>query len=100
MWAGRQFVIGSAPLAVARTTGLPTRSRIRVLGVPDTDPAAWLTTVTFYDDRARPVRVQATIVRAGKDLVVRGEEQDACRRESGRVRSLRAGCLPIARPGA
>ena len=52
----KQFAPGPTPLADARTTGLP--SRTRVLGVPDTDPAAWLTTTTFYDERARPMQVQ------------------------------------------
>jgi len=64
-----QFPSGTAPVADARTTGLPTRSRTRVLGVPDTDPAAWLTATTFYDERARPVQVQATNARAGLDLL-------------------------------
>jgi len=52
----KQFAPGPTPLADARTTALPSCSRTRVLGVPDTDPAAWLTTTTFYDERARPCR--------------------------------------------
>lgn len=54
----KQFAPGPTPLADARTTALPSCSRTRVLGVPDTDPAAWLTTTTFYNERARPMQVQ------------------------------------------
>jgi hypothetical protein len=58
-----------APQPDARVTGLPTRTRVRVLGVPDTDPGAWLTTTTFYDERARPIQVQGSNARGGQDVV-------------------------------
>ena len=48
-----QFPSGAAPLADARTTGLPTRSRTRVLGVAEGLAGDWLTTTK----RARPVVV-------------------------------------------
>jgi len=64
-----QFPAGMAPVSDARTTGLPTRTRTRVLGVPEGQPGAWLTTTTFYDERARPVQVQSTNARARLDLV-------------------------------
>jgi len=61
-----QFPSGTAPVADAvRTTGLTTRTKTRVLGVDANDPvqADWLTTTTFYDERARPVQVQTTTAR-------------------------------------
>jgi len=61
-----QFPNGQAPVAdVLRTTGLVTQTQTRVLGVADNDPtqAAWLTTTTFYDERARPVQVQTSNAR-------------------------------------
>ncbi len=61
-----QFPAGAAPVADAlRTTGMPTRTLTRVLGVAEGDltQAAWLTTTTFYDERARPVQVQTTNAR-------------------------------------
>jgi RHS repeat-associated protein len=67
-----QFPRGQAPVADAlRTTGLTTRTSTRVLGVVENDPsqAAWLTTTTFYDERARPVQVQTTNARRGLDLL-------------------------------
>jgi RHS repeat-associated protein len=67
-----QFPSSQAPVADAvRTQGLVTRTQTRVLGVADNDPvqAAWLTTTTFYDGRARPVQVQATNARKGTDLL-------------------------------
>ncbi|WP_198173017.1 DUF6443 domain-containing protein [Hymenobacter ginkgonis] len=69
-----QFPSGAAPVADAlRTQGLTTRTKTRVLGVVETDdvtqPAAWLTTTTFYDERARPVQVQTTNARWGLDLL-------------------------------
>ena len=67
-----QFLAGAAPAADAvRTTGMTTRTKTRVLGVDPADPtqAAWLTTTTFYDERARPVQVQATNARKGLDLL-------------------------------
>ncbi|MBD2768464.1 hypothetical protein IC235_11240 [Hymenobacter sp. BT664] len=65
-----QFAAGTAPVAdVLRTTGLVTRTKTRVLGVGATEAGAWLTTSTFYDERARPVQVQATNARGGLDLV-------------------------------
>jgi RHS repeat-associated protein len=67
-----QFASGSAPVADAlRTTGLVTRTRTRVLGVAanDATQADWLTTTTFYDERARPVQVQTTNARKGTDLL-------------------------------
>jgi RHS repeat-associated protein len=67
-----QFPSGQAPVADAlRTTGLTTRTKTRVLGVAENDPdqAAWLTTTTFYDERARPVQVQTNNARQGLDLL-------------------------------
>ena len=67
-----QFPSGQAPVADAlRTTGLVTRTQTRVLGVAENDAkqAAWLTTTTFYDERARPVQVQTTNARKGLDLL-------------------------------
>lgn len=61
-----QFASGAAPVADAgRTQGLLTGVKIRVLGVAESDPnqSAWLTSVTFYDERARPVQVQSTNAR-------------------------------------
>jgi len=60
------FPAGTAPVAdVLRTTGLVTQTRTRVLGVAENDAtqAAWLTTTTFYDERARPVQVQTSNAR-------------------------------------
>ena len=67
-----QFPSGKAPVADAlRTTGMSTRTKTRVLGVDpaDASQAAWLTTTTFYDERARPVQVQTTNARKGTDLL-------------------------------
>lgn len=69
-----QFPRGQAPVADAlRTTGMVTQTKTRVLGVVETtdvtQPAAWLTTTTFYDERARPVQVQTTNARKGTDLL-------------------------------
>ncbi|MDO7852968.1 DUF6443 domain-containing protein [Hymenobacter convexus] len=64
-----QFPNGAAPVADAlRTTGLATRTKTRVLGVEasDQDQADWLTTTTFYDERARPVQVQTTNARKNR----------------------------------
>ncbi|WP_345125078.1 DUF6443 domain-containing protein, partial [Hymenobacter antarcticus] len=65
------FPQGLAPVADAlRTTGLSTRTMTRVLNKPDTDPGVdWLTTTTFYDERARPVQVQTGNARGGLDLL-------------------------------
>jgi len=67
-----RFPSGQAPVADAlRTTGLTTRTKTRVLGVAEDDPnqGAWLTTTTFYDERARPVQVQTINARLGLDLL-------------------------------
>lgn len=68
-----QFPNSQAPVADAlRTTGLTTRTKTRVLGVAEDDEtgqAAWLTTTTFYDERARPVQVQTTNARRGLDVL-------------------------------
>ncbi|WBO84486.1 DUF6443 domain-containing protein [Hymenobacter yonginensis] len=64
-----QFASGQAPVADLRTTGMPTRTKTRVLGVPATDPNAWLTVTTFYDEKARPVQVRSTNARGGEDVV-------------------------------
>ena len=61
--------LAEAPQPDGRVTGLPTRTVVRVLGVPDADPGAWLTTTTFYDDRARPIQVRSTNARGGEDVV-------------------------------
>jgi hypothetical protein len=68
------FPSGQAPVADAlRTTGLTTRTQTRVLGVAESNdpaqPAAWLTTTTFYDERARPVQVQTSNARRGLDVL-------------------------------
>ncbi|KUG06364.1 leucine-rich repeat domain-containing protein [Solirubrum puertoriconensis] len=60
---------GEVPQADARVTGMVTRSLVRVLGVAETEPGAWLTTTTFFDDKARPVQVQSTNTRGGQDVV-------------------------------
>jgi RHS repeat-associated protein len=65
-----QFPSGQAPVADAlRTKGMSTRTKTRVLGVAenDRDQAAWLTTTTFYDERARPVQVQTSNARKNPD---------------------------------
>ncbi len=41
-------------LSSTQTKGLPTVSKVRVL---DVSPAQWITTVTYYDDKARPIYV-------------------------------------------
>jgi RHS repeat-associated protein len=67
-----QFASGQAPLADAlRTQGLTTRTKTRVLGVAENDAqqASWLTTTTFYDERARPVQVQTINARKGTDIL-------------------------------
>ncbi|MBD2770373.1 hypothetical protein IC235_21000 [Hymenobacter sp. BT664] len=65
-----QFAAGMAPVAdVLRTKSLITRTKTRVLGVAANAAGAWLTTTTFYDERARPVQVQATNARGGTDVV-------------------------------
>jgi len=58
-----------APVDDKRTAGLVTRIRTRVLGVPSTDPGAWLVTTTFYDKRGRTVQVQNTNARGGQDII-------------------------------
>jgi RHS repeat-associated protein len=61
-----QFAAGQAPVAdEGRTTGLPTSTLTRVLGVAASDQYQmdWLRTTTFYDERARPVQVQTTSAR-------------------------------------
>ena len=57
------FASGSAPVADAqRTTGLVTGTQTRVLA-NDQLQQPWLTTVTFYDERARAVQVQTLTAR-------------------------------------
>jgi len=58
-----------APRPDARVTGLPTRTRTRVLGVPEAAAGAWLTVTTFYDEKARPIQVRSTNARGGEDVV-------------------------------
>lgn len=58
-----------APRPDSRVTGLVTRTKTRVLGLAATAPNAWVTTTTFYDERARPVQVQGTNARGGQDVV-------------------------------
>ncbi len=63
---------GTPPVADAlRTTGLVTQTQTRVLGVAEDDGnyAPWLTTTTFYDERARPVQVQSVNARNRQDLL-------------------------------
>jgi RHS repeat-associated protein len=60
---------GSPPVADTRVVGMLTRSQVRVLGVADTAPGAWLITRTFYDEKARPVQVQSTNARGAEDIV-------------------------------
>jgi RHS repeat-associated protein len=58
-----------APRPDTRVTGQVTRTRIRVLGIPDNAVGAWLTTTTFYDEQARPIQVSSTNARGGQDIV-------------------------------
>ena len=63
---------GTPPVADAlRTQGLVTQTQTRVLGVAENDGnyAPWLTTTTFYDERARPVQVQSLNARNRRDLL-------------------------------
>ncbi|UYZ61208.1 DUF6443 domain-containing protein [Hymenobacter latericus] len=60
---------GDVPQADTRVTGLATRSLVRVLGVAETEPGAWLSTTTFFDEKARPIQVQSTNARGGRDVV-------------------------------
>ena len=52
-----------------RLTGQPTRTRTRVLGTAATAPGAWLTGISFFDERLRPIQLQSTNARAGQDVV-------------------------------
>ncbi|GGA92035.1 DUF6443 domain-containing protein [Puia dinghuensis] len=53
-----------------QTIGLITGSKVRVLEDPsDLTKGAWLSTATFYDDRARPVQVQSDNYKGGQDTV-------------------------------
>ncbi|WP_167856469.1 DUF6443 domain-containing protein [Hymenobacter metallicola] len=63
-----QFATGRAPQPDTRVTGQVTRTRTRVLGVPESAPGAWLTTTTFYDDQSRPIQVRMTNARGGEDI--------------------------------
>jgi RHS repeat-associated protein len=49
-----------------QTTGLITGSRTKVLG---SNPAKYLYTVTFYDDRNRAIQTQRINITGGKDIV-------------------------------
>ncbi|RYU77813.1 DUF6443 domain-containing protein [Hymenobacter persicinus] len=60
---------GAGPRPDARVKDLITQTRSRVLGLPETGPGAWLTTTTFYDERARPIQVQGTNARGGTDVI-------------------------------
>ncbi len=52
------------------TKGMVTGTRVRVIENPDNlDLGAWLETVNFYDDKGRPVQVQADNYKGGKDIV-------------------------------
>jgi len=51
-----------------RVTDQATRSLVRVLGVPEAQPGAWLTTTTFYDEKLRPIQVVSTNARGGTDV--------------------------------
>ncbi|WP_210114353.1 DUF6443 domain-containing protein [Hymenobacter aquaticus] len=63
-----QFARGQAPEPDSRVTGQVTRTRVRVLGVPESEPGAWLTTTTFYDAYARPIQLRSTNARGGEDV--------------------------------
>ncbi|MBX0293120.1 hypothetical protein K3G63_21930 [Hymenobacter sp. HSC-4F20] len=52
-----------------RVTGQTTRSLVRVLGVAESAPGAWLTTTSFFDEKLRPIQVQSTNARGGTDVV-------------------------------
>jgi RHS repeat-associated protein len=52
-------------------TGLVTGTMVRVIEDPsDLSKGSWLTTVNFYDDRARLVQTQADNYRGGQDIAV------------------------------
>ena len=59
---------GPVAAADSRVQGLPTRQLVRVLGTPEAEAGAWLTTTTFYDEKARPVQVVSTNARGGTDV--------------------------------
>ena len=59
---------GVVPGADARVRGLPTRQLVRVPGTPETEPGAWLSTTSFYDEQARPIQVQSRNARGGQDV--------------------------------
>ncbi|RTQ46082.1 hypothetical protein EJV47_23305 [Hymenobacter gummosus] len=60
---------GAAAAPDLRVTGQPTRTQVRVLGVAASNPGAWQTTVTFYDDKARPIQVQSSNARGQQDVL-------------------------------
>ncbi|GAA3934858.1 DUF6443 domain-containing protein [Hymenobacter algoricola] len=64
-----QFAPGQQPRPDLRVVGQVTRTRARVLDLPETAPGAWLTTTTFYDQQGRPVQVRSTNCRGGEDVI-------------------------------
>jgi RHS repeat-associated protein len=63
-----QFPAGQVPRPDSRVIGQTTRMRTRILGIPETAPNAWLSTTTFYDERARPIQTQSVNARGGTDI--------------------------------
>ncbi|MCB2379963.1 DUF6443 domain-containing protein [Hymenobacter sp. BT635] len=63
-----QFTTGPVPQADSRVTGQVTRTKVRVLNVPESAAGAWLTTTSFYDARSRPIQVRGTNARGGEDI--------------------------------
>lgn len=60
--------VASIDQAAAQTIGLTTGTKVRILEDPsDLTKGAWLSTATFYDDRARIVQIQSDNYRGGYD---------------------------------
>jgi len=60
----------SSDEATVQTLGLTTGARVRVLEDPtDLTKGAWLSTATFYDDRARLIQTQSDNYRGGQDTL-------------------------------
>ncbi|MBT2557397.1 hypothetical protein J7E24_06340 [Hymenobacter sp. ISL-91] len=59
---------GPVPAVDLRVTGQATGSWVRVLGRAATAADAWLSSTTFYDEKLRPIQVQATNARGGTDV--------------------------------
>ena len=62
---------GSPKPDAGRVTGLVTRTLTRVLSRPATETGTveWLSAITFYDERARPIQVQSVNAQGYNELV-------------------------------